>query len=163
MACACSTSSWRASRARRPQVRVDFYQLGSGAGPDSVIARIATRLLDENERLLVVADDEALLARLDRLLWEAGRTSFLPHGIAGGADDARQPILLSTGIDAPNGARHLLIADGVWREAAQHFERTFFLFDEAGRQPARAAWKALGSESERHYWANEDGKWVEKG
>lgn len=144
-------------------MRVDFYQLGPGTGADSVLARLADKLLDDGDRLLVVADDEAQLARLDRLLWEGSRTSFRPHGLAGGADDARQPILLSTGIDAPNGARNLLIADGHWREAAQHFERTFYLFDDSNVDEARAAWRVLGAEGERHYWANVDGKWVEKG
>jgi DNA polymerase III subunit chi len=98
-------------------VRVDFYQLG-GTQPDGVIAAIAGRLLGGGQRLLVVAADEALLSRLDRQLWDQGATSFLPHGLAGGPDDAAQPILLSTGTDAPNLARNILVADGEWREAA---------------------------------------------
>ena len=146
-------------------MRVDFYQLSSDAAADGVIAAIAGKLLGEGERLLVVAEDEAHLARLDRQLWAGSPVSFLPHALAEGADDPRQPILLSTGIDAPNGARNLLIADGRWREAAQHFERTFYLFDETSIAEARAAWKSLGADDarERHYWSNEDGKWVEKG
>src|SRR3546814_11140420 len=67
---------------------VDFYQLGA-AQPDGVIAAIAGRLLTEEQRLLVVAGDEALLARLDRQLWDQGATSFIPHGIAGRADERR--------------------------------------------------------------------------
>ena len=105
-------------------MQVDFYQL-MGAGPQSVIASIAEKVLASDGRLLVVAEDEAALARLDRLLWDQAVTSFVPHGIAGGADDARQPILLSTSPDAPNQARNMLIADGVWREAALTYERSF--------------------------------------
>ena len=63
------------------------------------------------------------------MLWDQGPTSFLPHGLAGGADDARQPILLSTSPDAPNLARNMLIADGEWREAALGYDRAFYLFD----------------------------------
>jgi len=146
-------------------VRIDFYQLGSGAGAESVIAALAAKLVADGERLLVVAEEEAMLARLDRQLWSQSPASFLPHGIAGGPDDSRQPILLSTGVDAPNGARNLLLADGNWREAAQHFDRTFYLFDDANIVQARSAWKSLASEDgrERHYWAQADGKWVEKG
>ena len=59
-------------------MRVDFYQLGA-AQPDGVIAAIAGRLLGEGQRLLVVASDEAMLARLDRQLWDQGAVSFLPH------------------------------------------------------------------------------------
>jgi DNA polymerase-3 subunit chi len=144
-------------------MRVDFYQLGA-AQPDNVIAALAGRLLGDGQRLLVVASDEALLARLDRQLWDQGAASFLPHGLAGGADDAAQPILLSTGSDAPNLARNLLIADGEWRESALTYDRAFYLFDEVTLEGARLAWKLLAGRDgvERNYWAQEDGKWVKK-
>ncbi len=48
-------------------MRVDFYQLG-GAPIEEVIARLAQKLLDTGERLLVVASDEAFLARLGAVL-----------------------------------------------------------------------------------------------
>lgn len=144
-------------------MRVDFYQLGPTA-PDGIISRIAGRLLDDGQRLLIVASDEAALARLDRQLWDQGATSFLPHGVAGGSDDATQPILLSTATVAANNARNLLIADGEWREAALHFDRAFYLFDEATLEGARQAWKLLSGREgvERNYWALEGGKWVQK-
>ena len=114
--------------------------------------------------MLIVADDQASLARLDRILWDQGSTSFLPHGIAGGSDDARQPILLSTSPDAPNRARNILIADGEWREAALAYDRAFYLFDDTTLEGARLAWKLLAGrdEVERRYWAQEGGKWVQK-
>ena len=144
-------------------MRVDFYQLGA-SGHEGVIGAIAAKLLADDGRLLIVSKDEALLARFDRMLWDEGPASFLPHGLAGGADDPRQPILLSTTTDAPNLARNILIADGEWREAALHFDRAFYLFDADTLEGARLAWKLLAGrdEVERHYWANPDGKWVEK-
>ena len=145
-------------------MRVDFYQLGA-AQPDGIIASIAAKLLGDGQRLLIVAGDEALLARLDRQLWDQGAASFLPHGLAGGQDDTAQPILLSTGTDAPNLARNLLIADGEWREAALAYDRAFYLFDEATLEGARLAWKLLAGREgvERNYWALEDGRWTKKG
>ena len=144
-------------------MRVDFYQLGA-ASLESIVAAIAGRLLGEGERLLVVAGDEGLLSRLDRQLWDQGSASFLPHAIAGGSDDSRQPVLLSSSDDAPNLARNVLIADGEWRDSALGFERAFFLFDSRTLEGARLAWKLLAGREgvERHYWANEGGKWVEK-
>lgn len=143
-------------------MRVDFYQLG-GAPIEGVIAKLARELLDNDERLLVIASDELLLARLDRLLWDVGSTAFLPHGIAGGTDDSRQPILLSTTPDAANVARNLLIADGEWREAALNFQRAYYLFDTDTLRAARTAWKHLaGKGVEPHYWTQEDGLWTEK-
>jgi len=142
---------------------VDFYQL-AGAPPEQVIASIAKKILADNERLLIVAEDEPFLARLDRILWDQGATSFLPHAIAGGVDDARQPILLSTSPDAPNRARNLLIADGAWRDSALSYDRSFYLFDEDALAAARLSWKSLSGREgvERRYWAREGGKWVKK-
>jgi DNA polymerase-3 subunit chi len=144
-------------------VQVDFYQL-AGTPPEQVIASIAEKLLASDGRLIVIAEDEAFLARLDRMLWDQGPASFIPHGLAGGTDDARQPVLLSTSPDAPNVARNMLIADGVWRDSALSYERAFFLFGSATLEGAREAWKSLASRQgvERRYWAQEDGKWVKK-
>jgi DNA polymerase-3 subunit chi len=144
-------------------VQVDFYQLGATPA-EQVIASIAEKLLAADARLLIVAEDEAFLARLDRMLWNNGAVGFLPHGIAGGAEDARQPILLSTSADAPNNARNMLIADGQWRDAALTYDRSFYLFDSASLEGARLAWKLLAGREgvERRYWAQQDGKWVQK-
>ena len=144
-------------------MQVDFYQL-AGTAPEGVIAGIAEKILAGDGRLLVVAEDEAALARLDRVLWDQGTSGFLPHGLAGGADDARQPVLLSTNPDAPNQARNMLIADGTWREAALTYDRAFYLFDGNTLDGARLAWKLLAGREgvERRYWASESGKWVKK-
>jgi DNA polymerase III subunit chi len=146
-------------------MQVDFYQLGRTPF-EQVIASLADKLLAQDSRLLIVAEDETLLARLDRMLWDQGSASFLPHGIAGGTDDARQPILLSTSPDAPNLARNMLIADGQWREAALSYDRAFYLFDKEALEGARLAWKLLAGREgvDRHFWAqDEDGRWIEKG
>ena len=145
-------------------MQVDFYQL-AGTPAEQVIASISQKVLESDGRLLIVADDEAFLARLDRFLWDQGSTSFLPHGLAGGADDARQPILLSSSPDAPNQARNMLIADGAWREAALTYDRSFYIFDNSTLEGARLAWKLLAGRDgiERRYWALEAGKWVKKG
>jgi DNA polymerase-3 subunit chi len=145
-------------------VQVDFYQLG-GTPAEQVIGGIAEKILSGQGRLIVIADDELFLARLDRMLWDQGPASFLPHGVAGGADDARQPILLTTSPDAPNLARNALIADGQWRDSVLSYDRAFFLFDSATLQAAREAWRSLAGREgvERRYWAREDGKWVKKG
>jgi DNA polymerase-3 subunit chi len=98
------------------------------------------------------------------MLWGQGPTSFLPHALAGGSEDARQPILLAGQTDAPNLARNILIADGQWREAALTFDRVFYLFDAATLEAARLAWKLLAGREgvERRYWAQVDGRWKQQ-
>lgn len=144
-------------------MQVDFYHL-AGSPLEQVIQSLAEKVLAIGGRLIVVARDELLLAKLDRMLWDLEASSFLPHAVAGGPDDARQPILLSTGSDAPNLARNFLIADGIWRDAALNYDRTFYLFDESTLKGARSAWKALAGREgvERRYWAQDGGKWKQQ-
>jgi DNA polymerase-3 subunit chi len=146
-------------------MQVDFYQLGE-TPLEQVIASIAEKVLGQEGRLLIVAEDQTLLTRLDRMLWDRGPASFVPHGLAGGPDDSRQPILLSTSPDAPNLARNMLIADGQWREAALGYDRAFYLFDNDALPTARLSWKLLSGREgvERRFWARDDsGRWAEKG
>jgi DNA polymerase III subunit chi len=146
-------------------MQIDFYQLGR-TSLEQVIASISQRLLVDGKRLLIVAEDEGLLGRLDRMLWDQSPRSFLPHASSGGSEDARQPILLSTSTDAPNIARNILIADGQWREAALTFDRAFYLFDAGTLDGARLAWKLVAGREgvDRRYWAQDErGKWMEKG
>jgi DNA polymerase III subunit chi len=144
-------------------MQVDFYHLGS-TPLEQVIASISQKLLGDGKRLLVIAEDQGLLGRLDRMLWDQGPTSFLPHALAGGSEDARQPILLAGQTDAPNLARNILIADGQWREAALTFDRVFYLFDAATLEAARLAWKLLAGREgvERRYWAQVEGRWKQQ-
>jgi DNA polymerase-3 subunit chi len=57
-----------------------------------------------------------------------------------------------------------LIADGTWRDSALAFARAFYLFDSDTLEEARSAWRSLAGRDqlERHYWANDNGRWVEK-
>jgi len=144
-------------------MQVDFYHLAT-TPLERVLPKIAERLLGDGARLLIVADDEALLARLDRQLWDYSPAGFLPHALDGGDDDTRQPILLSQSIVAANGARNVALADGVWREAAFGFDRAFFLFDASLIDAARASWRALADKPdvERKFWKQDgDGRWRE--
>ena len=144
-------------------MQVDFYHLA--ATPlDRVLPRIAERLLADGARLLIVAEEEAFLARLDRQLWDYAPTSFLPHGREGGADDTAQPVLLSQTMVAANGARNVALADGVWRDAALGFDRAFYLFDESRIGEARTQWRALAGKDDvtRKFWKQDEaGKWRE--
>ncbi|RYD92944.1 MAG: DNA polymerase III subunit chi [Sphingomonadales bacterium] len=142
-------------------MQVDFYHL-TRTPLERALPLIAEKVLESGGRLLVVAEDPAARGKLDQLLWAYRPESFLPHGQAGGAEDARQPVLISETIDAANGARNVALADGIWREEALGFDRAFHFFDEDAIQEARAAWKALADRDgvERRYWKqDENGRW----
>lgn len=142
-------------------MQVDFYHL-TQLPLERALPRIAERVVEAGGRLLIVAGEASQRAKLDQLLWTYSAESFLPHGQAGGPDDDRQPILIGEGMTAANGARNVVLADGVWRDEALSFDRTFHFFDEDGIAEARLAWKGLAGREgvERNYWKqNEQGRW----
>lgn len=142
-------------------MQVDFYHLTS-TPLERALPRIAERVLASGARLLIVARDEAQRIALDRLLWDYAPESFLPHGRCGEGADGAQPILIAPGVKAANGARHIALVDGEWREDALDFERAFHFFDEDRIFAARVAWKGLAGREdvERRYWKqNEAGRW----
>lgn len=155
----------KAGMTRSDDVQVDFYQL-EARPVGQVLPRIAERLLESGARLLVVADDEAALDSLDAALWTWRGDSFLPHAVAGRDDDVAQPVLLSCSTEPTNGARNVALIDGIWREEALVFDRTFYLFDGETVDGARAAWRALAGRDglERRFWKQDDGgKWSQVG
>ena len=143
-------------------MQVDFYQL-SRDPVDRVLPAIAARILGLGERLLVVAQDEAQLERISAGLWNGPPESFLAHGRAGEGSEAMQPVLLAQDCSPANGARHVAIADGIWREEALDFERAFYFFDALTVDGARESWRALSKREGvmPRFWRQEQGKWVQ--
>jgi len=145
-------------------MQVDFYQLTQSTAEQAVV-QLAANTLAAGQCLLVVHPDVGLRERLGQALWSApaakGAERFLANGLAGGAHDARQPILLSDRVEAANGAKFLVLADGQWREG-EGFDRVFFVFDGSTIENARACWRMLGEREglERNYWKQESGRWV---
>ena len=136
---------------------VDFYHL-TASPLERVLPSICEKVLASGERLLVVAE-AGLLARLDEQLWTYSRESFLPHGRERAES---QPILLSEAVEAANGATHVALADGSWRQEVLGFARTFYFFDAGGRDEARDVWRRLKgmAEVESRYWKQNDaGRW----
>lgn len=142
-------------------MQVDFYHL-TFAPVERVLPRIAERVLGEGGRLLIVSADEALAQRLDEHLWNYRPDSFLPHGRAGKDGEEAQPVLIAAEPAAANTARNIALADGLWREEALTFDRSFLLFGEDRIAEARLTWRELSKREgvECRFWKqDENGKW----
>lgn len=108
------------------------------------------------------------LAWLDEKLWLGPEEEFLPHGLAGGPHDARQPVLLTSAPQMPEGAACLMCVDGaeVSAEEVAALERVCVLFD--GHDPealtrARGQWRSLTEAgAAAQYWSEESGRWEKK-
>jgi DNA polymerase-3 subunit chi len=143
-------------------MKLDFWQV-SRDPVEKVVALIARRVLGDGERVLVVAADPQQRAAIARELWQAGPETFLANGEADAPGAERQLIVLSADCAALNGASHVILADGIFRET-EGFVRAFLLFQPEAAPAARAAWRAQDGRAgiERAYYAQEDGRWVKK-
>ena len=143
-----------------------FYHL-TRSSVEETLALLIGKSRSAGWRVAVRGTDHARLEQLDQKLWLGPEDAFLAHGLAGGAHDADQPVLLTTG-DAANGANVVMSVDGadISPAEADSFERLCILFD--GMDPeavqhARGQWKKIKeSGAKAEYWSQENGPWEKK-
>ncbi|MDD7970307.1 DNA polymerase III subunit chi [Roseinatronobacter alkalisoli] len=147
--------------------KVIFYHLTRN--PLEVTAHmLLDRAHQAGWRVTVRGRDPAVLARLDETLWLGDKAGFLPHGLAGGAHDADQPILLTQDHACPNNPACLMVIDmaDATPQDADGLERLWILFDgndAAATDHARAQWKAVKAAGmPAEYWSEESGRWQMK-
>jgi DNA polymerase-3 subunit chi len=139
-----------------------FYHL-QGIGAAEALRALLPRCLAAGWRVSVRGTDPARLEALDRALWLG--EGFLPHGLAGGPHDARQPILLTEGPPA-NDPACVMSVDGAELGPLDGLARACVVFDgedAAALDRARAQWSDLtGAGAAARYWQRDDGRWAEK-
>jgi len=144
-----------------------FYHLTRSPLP-AVLGMLLEKSLDRGWRVAIRGTDPAALDTLDAALWLGPEERFLPHGLAGGPHDARQPVLLTTAHDAPNAPDCLVAIDAaaVTPDEAASLARSCIVFDGAdGAQlaHARGQWKALTAAGlPAQYWSEAEGRWEKK-
>lgn len=145
---------------------VYFYHLTRGP-VEQTLATLLERCMQQEWRVAVRGTDRDRLARLDAALWRGAPTGFLPHGLAGGPHDARQPILLTAGA-GENRPDCVMAVDGalVSPSEVRALRRCCILFDGLREDAVRAArlqWKSLTDAGcGARYWSEESGRWSEK-
>ena len=140
-----------------------FYHL-TDTPLERTLPMLLAKCRDAGWRVAVRGRDARLLERLDATLWNDG---FMPHGLAGGAHDWDQPVLLGADVPA-DGFQCVMSVGGADVTAAEvgTSERVCILFDghdEGALNHARGQWKTLTSDGcTAQYWAQEDGRWTKK-
>lgn len=141
-----------------------FYHL-TRAPLAVTLGSLVEKSLGAGWRVEVRGRSEADLTPIDAALWQ--REGFLPHGGAGGAHDADQPVLLTTSVGT-NGATCIMSVGGAEVTPAEIMaaDRVCILFD--GHDPqaldhARGQWISLKDAGvAAQYWSEESGKWEMK-
>jgi len=140
-----------------------FYHL-ERTGLDQALPELLDKTLQKGWKAIVRSSMADRLEHLDGWLWGWRDDSFLPHGLAEEPFAARQPVLLTTGQDNPNGAQALFLIDGAEAGDLEGYARALVLFDgkdEGQLGVARAQWKALkGQGAALSYWKQSaEGRW----
>ncbi|WP_304615529.1 DNA polymerase III subunit chi [Paracoccus sp. (in: a-proteobacteria)] len=143
-----------------------FYHLTRSPAED-LLPQLLTRALAAGWRVELRATTPARLDRLDLHLWQGD--GFLPHGLAGGPHDDRQPVLLTLPDQpATNAPSCLITLDGPPLDPARigALERSCILFDGGDANAlatARDQWRQLSAAGiEAEYWSEESGRWERK-
>jgi DNA polymerase-3 subunit chi len=80
----------------------------AGPGLLQTAAHLAAWQHGQDRRVLILAGDELQAQEADRALWTFAPASFLPHALAGGLNQAEEPVLIALNADNLNRA-HVLI------------------------------------------------------
>ena len=144
-----------------------FYHLTRRPLPETLMMLLG-KSLDNGWRVAVRGPDRAMLEDLDQALWLGPEEGFLPHGLAGGPQDADQPVLLTEAMEAANQPNCVMSVHGADVTAAEiaALDRVCVLFDgndAAALDRARGQWKALKEAgASAQYWSEESGRWEKK-
>jgi len=142
-----------------------FYHL-ENQPLERVIPVLLEKTLERGWKAVVEVGSQERAEALSASLWTYRDESFLPHDLAGGQDDAEQPVLITTGPDNGNGAQVRFFTDRAVPHTAEGYERIVYLF--SGHDPdavteARAAWRALREGNDVTYWQqDENGRWTKR-
>jgi len=83
--------------------RIDFHVLKTqGRRPHDVyVCELVQQAFQDGRRVHIHCLDEDMVTALDDLLWTFHDTSFVPHAVAGSADETAAPVLLAASLAAP--------------------------------------------------------------
>ncbi|HEY9233465.1 MULTISPECIES: DNA polymerase III subunit chi [Phenylobacterium] len=139
-----------------------FYHL-ERSSLDQVLPELLERTLARGWKAIVRTRLPERIEHLDGWLWSYREDSFLPHAPADEPQAPRQPVLLTTGFDNPNGAEALFLVDGADPGALAGYARCMVVFDgrdEAQLAVARSHWKAVRAKGHpASYWRQQDRGW----
>jgi DNA polymerase III subunit chi len=121
--------------------RIDFYL--DADDRLTVACRLAVKALQQSLRVLVYAPDSEVANRVDRLLWTASPTGFVPHCMVENRLAAETPVLIARTADALPHDQLLLNLDHDWPPAFARFQRLIEVVgrDEEDKQRARGRYK----------------------
>ena len=136
--------------------RADFYLIDKPRFRDQpllLVCELARRAYASQQPTLVLVRDEAQAEALDELLWAFDEDAFIPHQLAGDADDASTAVLIVLpGTTTPDRPLVINLRDEI---AGGDYQRVLEVIaaDPAERDGSRQRWRqyqALGLALAKH-------------
>ncbi|AFC86778.1 DNA polymerase III subunit chi [Frateuria aurantia] len=136
--------------------RADFYLIDKPRFRDQpllLVCELARRAYASQQPTLILVRDEAQAEALDELLWAFDEDAFIPHQLAGDADDASTAVLIVLpGTTTPDRPLIINLRDEI---AGGDYQRVLEVIaaDPAERDGSRQRWRqyqALGLELAKH-------------
>lgn len=146
---------------------VSFYHLQK-VGLERALPKLLEKALERGLKAVVVAGSDERVESLNSSLWTYDAASFLAHGSKADGFPAEQPIYLTTdAAENPNGAKMLVLVDGVSSGNISAFDRVLDVFDgndSEAVEAARARWRTLqeAGHSLTYWQQTETGGWEKK-
>ena len=142
---------------------VYFYHL-TRQRVDQALRPLLGKCLANGWRVLIRGREEAEIRQLDDALWQGPAEEFLPHGLAGAAQEADQPVLLA--LEGHKEQHDCLICVGgsaVTADEVLASKRVCILFQDDNvlhMQTARSQWSSLAEAGiAAKYWSQAQGNW----
>lgn len=142
---------------------VYFYHL-TRQRVDQALRPLLGKCLANGWRVLIRGREEAEIRQLDDALWQGPAEEFLPHGLAGAAQEADQPVLMA--LEGHKAQHDCLICVGgsaVTADEVLASKRVCILFqDDNGlhMQTARSQWRSPTEAGiAAKYWSQAQGNW----
>ena len=124
-------------------MQIDYYQL-TAEDADSQLrfaCQLSAKVWRSGHRLLIQCDNEAALARVDRMLWSFQSAAFVPHGPLAECVST-PPVALVCGAmtdaDAPDHNDCLLLLNSAPPDTVERFNRLLYLLPTDPNGIARA-------------------------
>lgn len=129
---------------------------------EKALPALLDKVISSGKKAIVRMQSPALVESLDKSLWTAGHTKFIPHTAKKDADTEHAPIFLTTAEENPIAAEVLVALEG--SPLFADFARVLIMFNGSDAQElaqARAHWKTLKDEGHAlTYWQQEsNGGW----
>src|SRR4051812_5441053 len=119
-------------------MRVDFYHL-QNSPLERALPQLLEKVVQSGNRAVVLAASDDRIEALANMLWTYTPDSWLPHGSVRDGSAADQPVWLTTQEDNPNGARILVLTDGMSADRLEAFDRCLDMFDGTNADSTAAA------------------------